>query len=277
MYKIMTVPTPTVAWTRAWLVQGGLGFGTRLWYQRGRGRSQKSRSERKCSFDKAFAGHRAYAFFFLIKLARRKLRDSDVTCCRRAHPLPLLHLCWTELCDFSDGRSWQFSFSIVPLALASPIVLHRVVFFVRQKKLSSADHYFAGLLWSLASLSRLTLACPSITQTPWLCCVAPRVGVRDSQSTLCFVAPGVGVRDSQSTLCCVTPQVGVRDLQSTLCCVVGEVYNIINMATSCPERVDHSCCVFRFLHSTSVQLLLCQSAPNGQSKQMLINNMLSVP
>ena len=30
--------------------------------------------------------------------------------------------------------------------------------------------------------------------------VAPRVGVRDSQSTLCCVAPRVGVRDSQSTL-----------------------------------------------------------------------------
>ena len=30
--------------------------------------------------------------------------------------------------------------------------------------------------------------------------VAPRVGVRDSQSTLCCVAPQVGVRDSQSTV-----------------------------------------------------------------------------
>ena len=30
--------------------------------------------------------------------------------------------------------------------------------------------------------------------------MAPRVGVRDSQSTLCGVAPRVGVRDSQSTL-----------------------------------------------------------------------------
>ena len=44
-----------------------------------------------------------------------------------------------------------------------------------------------------------------------LCCVAPRVGVRDSQSTLCCMAPRVGVRDSQSTLCCVAPRVGVRD------------------------------------------------------------------
>ena len=44
--------------------------------------------------------------------------------------------------------------------------------------------------------------------------VAPRVGVRDSQSTLFCVAPRVGVRDSQSTLCCVAPRVGVRDSQS---------------------------------------------------------------
>ena len=35
------------------------------------------------------------------------------------------------------------------------------------------------------------------------------------QSTLCCVAPQVGVRDSQSTLCCVAPRVGVRDSQST--------------------------------------------------------------
>ena len=25
-YKIITVPTPTVAWTRAWLIQGGGGY-----------------------------------------------------------------------------------------------------------------------------------------------------------------------------------------------------------------------------------------------------------
>ena len=56
-----------------------------------------------------------------------------------------------------------------------------------------------------------------------LCCVAPRVGVRDSQSTLCCVAPRVGVRDSQSKLCCVAPRVGVRDSQSTLCCVAPRV------------------------------------------------------
>ena len=53
-----------------------------------------------------------------------------------------------------------------------------------------------------------------------LCCVATRVGVRDSQSTLCRAAPRVGVRDSQSTLWCVAPRVGVRDSQSTLCCVL---------------------------------------------------------
>ena len=50
-------------------------------------------------------------------------------------------------------------------------------------------------------------------------CVAPRVGVRDSQSTLCCVAPRVEVRDSQSTLCRVAPRVGVRGSQSTLCCL----------------------------------------------------------
>ena len=41
-----------------------------------------------------------------------------------------------------------------------------------------------------------------------LCCVAPPVGVRDSQSTLFCVAPQVGVRDSQSTLFCVAPRDG---------------------------------------------------------------------
>ena len=40
--------------------------------------------------------------------------------------------------------------------------------------------------------------------------MAPRVGVRDSQSTLFCVAFRVGVRDSQSTLFGVAPRVGVR-------------------------------------------------------------------
>ena len=62
-----------------------------------------------------------------------------------------------------------------------------------------------------------------LTLKSTLCCVAPQVGVRDSQSTPCCVAPRVGVRDSQSTLCCVASRVGVRDSQSKLCCVAPRV------------------------------------------------------
>ena len=64
-----------------------------------------------------------------------------------------------------------------------------------------------------------------------LFCVAPRVGVRDSQSTLCCVAPRVGVRDSQSTLFCVAPRVGVRDSQSTLFCVAPRVGVFMDQVT----------------------------------------------
>ena len=65
------------------------------------------------------------------------------------------------------------------------------------------------------------------------CCVAPRVGVRNSQSTLFCVAPQVGVGDSQSTRFCVAPRFGVKDSHSTLCCVAPRVAVRDSQSTHC--------------------------------------------